>query len=343
MNISLFFFFLEKIFSKMSSLQSTIVLGDAGIETWLVYVQKHALKEFASFPLLATSSGRSALSLWHDSLLAVARKHRCSALIDLPTWRLSADWLAKIDGNDSASDLSRWCSLAVEHGRESLQRNSDVEAHLNAVVGPRGDGYCVQSKMSIAEARLYHFPGVRSMLARSGGDESSGDVAQLTALTMTYSEEAAGIVLASARDCKFSAVCVMFTVEVDGHLPSGETLGAAIEAVDTATDSAPLYYGVNCAHPSHVVAAFADTSDESSWAHRIGALRPNASKKSHAELDACAALDDGDAAELAEQTASLAKRLPNLRLVGGCCGTDAKHLNALIGRFIIVDDDVTNK
>jgi homocysteine S-methyltransferase len=121
-------------------------------------------------------------------------------------------------------------------------------------------------------------------------------------------------------------VVISFTVETDGTLPSGEALGAAIEAVDGATDSHPAYYMVNCAHPTH----FGHLFDEApAWASRVGGVRANASKRSHAELDEAEELDTGDPAELAADYMKLRAQLPALRVVGGCCGTDHRHVGAI--------------
>jgi S-methylmethionine-dependent homocysteine/selenocysteine methylase len=117
---------------------------------------------------------------------------------------------------------------------------------------------------------------------------------------------------------------ISFTVETDGVLPSGAPLGDAIAQVDEATDAAPAYYMVNCAHPTH----FEDVL-ENGGLERVRGLRANASMKSHAELDEAEELDQGDPADLAERYRRLRPLLPNLAVVGGCCGTDERHIEAI--------------
>jgi homocysteine S-methyltransferase len=115
-------------------------------------------------------------------------------------------------------------------------------------------------------------------------------------------------------------------VETDGRLPSGQPLGDAIEQVDRETGGAPAYYMINCAHPTHfeeVVAA------GEPWRERIGALRANASTCSHAELDEAPDLDEGDPAELASGYIRVGSALPRLNVLGGCCGTDHRHVRAI--------------
>jgi homocysteine S-methyltransferase len=162
------------------------------------------------------------------------------------------------------------------------------------------------------EAQAYH--------AEQIGSLAGADV--INALTLTYADEAMGIVRAAAE--AGLPVVVSFTVETDGRLPDATPLGEAIEAVDAATGGAAEAFMVNCAHPSHFAPVL-----EGAWTERIRGVRANASRRSHAELDAADELDSGDPAELAAGYAALRGRLPALSILGGCCGTDARHVAAI--------------
>lgn len=118
---------------------------------------------------------------------------------------------------------------------------------------------------------------------------------------------------------------ISFTVETDGRLPSGQTLGEAIEAVDAATGGYPAYYMINCPHPSHFIDAL-ETGQ--GWARRIGSIRANASKMSHAELDNSEVLDEGNPKELGRDYLGIKAKLPNVRVIGGCCGTGDRHITS---------------
>jgi S-methylmethionine-dependent homocysteine/selenocysteine methylase len=83
---------------------------------------------------------------------------------------------------------------------------------------------------------------------------------------------------------------------------------------------------INCAHPTHFEGVLEDGAP---WLERIGGLRANASTKSHAELDEAEELDEGDPAHLGARYAALRQRLPNVRVVGGCCGTDERHIREI--------------
>lgn len=186
---------------------------------------------------------------------------------------------------------------------------------LNGVIGPQGDAYAPDAAIAIHEAEHYH--------AKQIGWLAETAVDMVTALTFTQSDEASGLVLAACR--AGLPVVVSFTVETDGRLPTGQPLGEAIETVDHATDSAAAYFMVNCAHPEH----FSPVLDDTAWARRIRGMRCNASRKSHAELDAAATLDDGDPVELSKQYLAIRAKLPWLNVFGGCCGSDLRHVTRI--------------
>jgi len=187
---------------------------------------------------------------------------------------------------------------------------------ISGCIGPRSDGYTVGGKMTTEEAERYHREQI-ARLSRTPADLAS-------AFTINYVEEAIGIT--KAAQSVGLPVVIGFTVETDGCLPAGQPLGEAISAVDQATDSGPAYYMVNCAHPDH----FAHTlATDAPWKQRIRAVRANASTKSHAELDEAEELDAGNPGDLAQRLAQLQTLLPQLNILGGCCGTDHRHVAAI--------------
>ena len=191
-----------------------------------------------------------------------------------------------------------------------------LTAVVSGCVGPRGDGYDPSDAMTADEAERYHAVQIGTFA------DTSAD--QVTAITMTNAEEAIGIVRAAGAAGIPAAIS--FTVETDGRLPTGQPLRAAIEQVDAETGGSAAYFMVNCAHPTH----FADALEpDGEWLQRLVGLRANASSKSHAELDESTELDEGDPADLAARHAGLRERLPAVTVLGGCCGTDARHVAAI--------------
>ncbi len=288
-------------------------IADGGLETVLVYLDGIDLTDFASFPLLDTDEGRAVLAAYYATYVQLAARLDRGVVLDTPTWRASLDW-----GTRLGYDADRLASInrrAVALVRGVAVDHPDVPVIVNGAVGPRGDGYVVEAAMSADEAARFHALQARAF-ADAGAD-------MMTGVTMTYVDEAIGVTRAAiAVDMP---VAVSFTVETDGRLPSGQPLGEAIEHVDNATDAAPAYYLVNCAHPTH----FHNVVDsDASWIKRVKGVRANASTMSHAELDVASELDRGDIGDLANWYRTLQDRL-DLRVVGGCCGTDHEHIEAI--------------
>jgi S-methylmethionine-dependent homocysteine/selenocysteine methylase len=289
-----------------------VYLTDGGLETSLIFHQGIDLPMFAAFPLVQQADGRSALRAYWKPYLAVAREFSAAMAVDTATWRASRDWAEQL-GYDEAS-LREVNAAAVGLATE-LAGALDT-ATVNGVIGPRGDGYVVGDAMTPEQAADYHAPQIQAL--------ASAGVDQVTAVTLTYPDEAVGFVQAS--EAAGVPAVVSFTVETDGRLPSGHALREAVCLVDEQTDHAALGFMINCAHPSHFEATLRDDGE---WLHRIKGIRPNASKMSHAELDAADELDDGNPNDLADRCRQLMQRLPDLDLLGGCCGTDHRHIRAI--------------
>ncbi len=291
-------------------------LTDGGFETSLFFIDGFDAPEFAAIVLLDDPEARQAMTRYFDRFLSMADAAGTGFVLDTDTWRGCVRWAEKLGRTED--DLLRLNRDAVTFAKEIRDRWSARVSPIlvNGVVGPAGDGYAPDQLLTADAAQTAHTPQIE-VFAESGVD-------MVSAITMTHVGEAVGIVRA-AEEAGLPVV-VSFTVETDGRLPTGETLGEAIAATDAATGDAPLYYMVNCAHPDHFSGALASGAD---WLRRIGGLRANASRLSHAELDVAEELDDGDPAEFGRLHADLAPLLPNLRVVGGCCGTDHRHVGCV--------------
>ena len=293
----------------------TLVVTDAGLETWLVFDHSVDLPAFAAYPLAETVDGRALLTEYYEHYVAIARNVGAACLLEAPTWRANPDWAATL-GHDRAelADLIR-AAVAVP---DALRRGWAGPAPflVGGAVGPRGDGYRIDAAMSASEAAEYHSFQI--------GVFADTPVDVVTAMTMCYAEEAIGIVL-GARENGLPVV-ISFTVETDGRLPSGMSLGEAIDTTDAATDGYAEHFMINCAHPAHFDAVLDPAAP---WTSRLRGIRANASMLSHAELDEMEVLDAGDPADLAARYAALAAALPALQVIGGCCGTDHRHVEPI--------------
>jgi S-methylmethionine-dependent homocysteine/selenocysteine methylase len=298
----------------LPQLENGLFLTDGGIETVLIFHDGFELPLFAAFDLLKDDAGTDALRRYYAPYVALAAAKGVGFVAESPTWRASPRWAAELGYSPAELDaFNRRAIALMEELRDAYPRTV-----VSGCIGPSDDGYNPTALLSAEAAREYHSVQIATFA------ETSADL--VTAITMTYAEEAIGIANA-AREFGLPAV-ISFTVETDGRLPSGETLRDAILQVDDETGAAPAYYMVNCAHPTHFAHVLGGP-----WVERVRGVRANASTLSHAELDDAVELDAGDPADLAARYAALRARLPRLSVVGGCCGTDHRYVAAIAEAF----------
>lgn len=305
---------MSKNIGNLPQLNGDVFLVDAGLETDFIFNKGIDIPEFAAHTLLPDAENREQMKLYFNEFIDLAAQYNYGLILDAPTWKAHNIWMSDLGCN--ADDLEKANHEAVSFVREiKNESKSDIAIVLNGITGPCGDAYAPEDIMSVEDSEKYHAVQI-SWLADAKAD-------MVSALTFTQSTEAAGYARAASA---IGIPCVIsFTVETDGKLPSGQSLREAIEFVDSVSDSYPSYFMLNCAHPDH----FAHVLDGSDWTARIRGLRCNASRQSHAELDACEVLDDGDPVELGRQYRELTSKLSHLNVFGGCCGSDIRHVREI--------------
>lgn len=303
--------------SALPQLRDDFFMTDGGLETTLIFLEGQELPDFAAFHLLRTPEGETALRKYFQTYAALARRFEVGLILETASWRSNPDWGKKLGyGPDDLAAVNRKLVRLLEDIRDAYA-TSRTPIVISGCIGPRGDGYIPDSAMSVNEARDYHRAQIETFA------DTAADL--VTAITMNYIEEASGITLA-AKQADIPVV-ISFTVETDGNLPTGQSLEDAIKQIDDATSGYPAYFMINCAHPSHFHGV---VGGGESWAGRIRGLRANASRMSHAELNEAPELDAGNPAELGQEYAALRKHgLKRLNVMGGCCGTDDRHVEQL--------------
>ncbi len=296
----------------LPQLNRALFLTDGGIETTLIFHEGLELPDFAAFDLLRRPGGEDSLRKYFASYADVARKAGAGLILETATWRANPDWARRLGYSRGDLATANQRSVQVLEGLRG-----DQPFVISGCIGPRGDGYVPGALMTAGQAADYH-RGQIAAFASTNAD-------LVSAITMNYVEEAVGITQA-ARDAGMPVV-ISFTVETDGTLPSGAYLGDAIEEVDAASSGYPAYFMLNCAHPTHFEETLRSGSER--WLRRIRGVRANASRMSHAELNESPTLDIGDPEELGQQYAQLARVLPELNVMGGCCGTDHRHVASI--------------
>ncbi|NJR49003.1 MAG: homocysteine S-methyltransferase family protein [Leptolyngbyaceae cyanobacterium CSU_1_3] len=300
----------------LPQLSNNLFLTDGGLETTLIFHKGIDLPEFAAFDLLKHEAGYRTLQNYFHTYLTLAREYQVGFILESVTWRANSDWGNKLGYSSAALAEVNHKAIALLHTLRQKYETKQTPLVISGCIGPRGDGYIPSAMMTIDEAADYHRPQIEVLR------DAEADL--VTAMTINYAEEAIGIVLAA--QAANIPVVISLTLETDGKLPTGQSLKAAIAQVDQATNNAPAYYMINCAHPTHFADAL--TTDEA-WVKRIRGIRANSSMRSHAELNELPDLDEGNPAELGTQYRNLRTQFPHLTVLGGCCGTDDRHIAAI--------------
>ena len=307
---------MAKYRDRLPQLTGELFLTDGGTETTLIFHEGLDLPHFAAFDLLKHAAGQAALRKYFRTYAEIARKYSVGCILESATWRASSDWGAKLGYSQPKLAAANRQAIALLDEVRTEFECPRTPMVISGCLGPRGDGYNPASFMSEVEAENYHRIQIDCF--------RDSDADMLAAMTITYPEEAIGVV--RAAQAAAMPVAISFTVETDGRLPNGQALADAIAQVDGVTGNAPVYYMINCAHPSH----FADVLENGgAWRSRIHGIRANASIKSHKELDEATSLDAGDPIDLAKRYRALRTKLTNLNVLGGCCGTDHRHVEAI--------------
>ena len=306
---------MSKYRNRLPQLNQGLFVTDAGLETTLIFHQKLELPLFAAFDLLKDDAGTAVLRRYFERYVEIAASHNLGVILESATWRASRDWGNRLGYDEVmlADANRRAIGLLLEI--RAISETPATRIVISGNIGPRGDGYQPSSRMSVREAADYHKVQIATFA------ESDADM--VAAFTMNYVEEAIGVT--TAAKAIGMPIAVSFTLETDGRLPSGDSLEDAIVRTDDATDAYPVYYMINCAHPTH----FEHVLNGAPWTARIRGLRANASRKSHRELDESTELDEGNPQELGQQYCDLSEKLPALAVVGGCCGTDHRHVASI--------------
>jgi len=307
---------------RLPQLDGELFLTDGGIETTLIFHEGLELPAFAAFDLLKDDEGTDALRSYFEPYAKLASDRGVGLVLESPTWRANPRWAAEIGYSEQQLDELNRKAIALMEEIRAQHESDATPVVISGCVGPQDDGYDPAEKLSASAAQDYHSAQITTF------SETAADM--VTAITMTYADEAIGLTQAAVESGM--PVVISFTVETDGRLPSGQALGEAIEEVDAETGARPAYYMINCAHPSHFDSVL-DGGEP--WQERIRGLRANASTRSHAELDEATELDEGDPVDFGARHAALSAKLPRLNVLGGCCGTDQRHVREIRDAWLL--------
>ncbi|MGO7908376.1 homocysteine S-methyltransferase family protein [Rhizobium leguminosarum] len=306
---------MAKYRNGLPQLKGGTFISDGGMETTMIFQEGIELPHFAAFILLASEDGRQRLRNYYRRYLDIARRHGTGFVLDTATWRANPDWGQKLGYTNEALKAVNEEAVDLLIGLRSAYERPEQPIVISGAIGPRGDGYKA-GVMDAAEAEDYH--------AFQIGAFAGTQADMVSAFTLTNIDEAIGV--ARAAQALGMPSAISFTLETDGRLVTGRSIQDAIETTDAATGGAPAYYMINCAHPTHFETAL---DPGSAWVKRISGIRANASTMSHEQLDNSETLDAGDPEDLGRRYRKLIDRMPALSVLGGCCGTDHRHVAAI--------------
>lgn len=316
---------MKKTKNTLPNESEDLFLTDGGLETTLVFLEGFDLPYFAAFDILKDQKGYDSMKNYYSRYLKIAEKYKTNFILESPTWRANPEWIEKIGySKDSLFELNKKAVSLLSDLKTEFS-NSIKSILISGCIGPRGDGYVPDNCMNVDEAKQYHLMQIKAL--------SQMPVDFVSALTMNYIEEVIGIV--QAAETVSLPVVISFTVETDGKLPTGMSLKDAIEKIDKSVNIPPLYYMINCAHPTHFVNELKANANEN-WIKRIKGFRANASCKSHAELDEATELDRGIPKDLGKEYKNLKDTFSHLNVFGGCCGTDEEHMHEIVKQLKVL-------
>ena len=296
-----------------------VYLTEGGTETEVLYKWGFELPEFAMFTLLGNPEADSVIEKIYDGYFDAAAATGAGMLLNAHDYRASPDWASKLGyGAEDLTDIQQRVIAFLDRLRtKHAGRVRDV--YIAGCIGPRGDAYGTGGEITEDEAEAYHAVQIGNLCG------TNADMA--TALTFNNVAEAVGLIRA-ARAAGLP-VGVSFNLGPDGRLRSGPSLAEAITETDAATDGAAEWFGTNCSHPDEFAPALAEPG---AWRERLRYIRPNAARTDKLALCKLGHLEDGDPVELGRQMAEAVRAFPNVDIVGGCCGTDERHLREVSAR-----------
>ncbi|GFE58961.1 homocysteine S-methyltransferase family protein [Geobacter sp. AOG1] len=263
---------------------------------------------------------RAALETICRQYLEIGREFGLPLLVSTPTWRASRERIeaAGYAGVDVNGDNARFL--------DALRKSCGGYAENVVICGLmscRGDAYRPAEALAVAEAREFH--------AWQAGKLADAGVDFLLAATLPALSEATGLALALAATGQ--PYVLSFVVRPEGTLLDGTPLKDAIAAIDATVTPPPLAYMINCTHVSFARAALTHEAHSSALVRqRVIGLLANTAALSPEDLNDSTSLVEEDPEAFGRSVAGLHREL-GLKILGGCCGTDDRHIRSLAAQL----------
>lgn len=265
----------------------------------------------ANAPLIYEQAGRDALSHLYQKYIDIAQLSQKPFLMCTPTWRASHSRVVETKINPSINIDAAHFLQGIRESQSSGHENIKI----GGLIGCKNDCYRPEEGLSATEAQAFHSWQIEQL--------KQGGVDFLIAETLPAIEEAIGI--AKAMEATALPYFMSFVISRDGRVLDGTDLYTAIKTIDENTRHKPLGFMVNCAYPSFLCAT---TQAPQVFSRLVGYLA-NASSLDHCDLDGAEELLMESVSEWGGLMLEL-NRTHGVKVLGGCCGTNAEHLNYLV-------------
>lgn len=271
--------------------------------------------------LVYAPKGRRILRDIYKQYIDIIRDTNIPMIIFTPTRRANPEQISQssLQNRDVNGDCAR---LLMDIRSEYDEYSKQI--FIGGLMGCRGDAYKAEEALSSEDALNFHQEQANA-LANAGVDFLCGTT--LPAMT-----EAIGLAQAMAQTGK--PYILSFVIRDNGTLLDGNSLHETITKIDQLSSPKPLFYMTNCIHPSVVLKAIKNQDNYTKIVReRLQGIQANTSSKSPEELNGSAVLESEDIATLVNEMAAL-HHDHQFKVLGGCCGTDERHIQGLVGLLI---------
>ena len=303
-------------------LENPLVLAEGAVIERIKREFKYTLDpQIENASMVYDETGRKILAKIYNQYMSVARKFKMPMLNLTPTWRANPERI-HIAGFEERR-VNADCVEFVDLIRNKHQRG-EGDILIGGIVGCKGDAYNPEEALSSDEARVFHKIQI-SELSEAGVDF-------LFATTLPACSEALGIAKAMAETNK--EYVISFVIHPYGALLDGTPLYEAISIIDSSTSRKPVFYMLNCVHPTICKSALNMTSNDTDLVKtRLKGLQANGSPKSPEELESLDKMESENPKKWAEKMIDLYLNF-GMRILGGCCGTTHHHITAIAKTYM---------
>lgn len=277
----------------------------------------HLDPDIANAGMVYDENGAAILASIYREYIETAKPFDLPIVILTPTWRASGERLER--AGFLGKDVNRDCFEFLARVRDGYGMYAE-KILVGGILSCRGDAYNTADALDADEAQAYH--------AYQVGRLASAGVDFLLASTIPASKEAAGMAAVMA-ECGLPYI-ISFIIRPSGKLLDGTPLVEAIAEIDVSVSPQPTAYMLNCVHPANARRTIAAGPNNSAQLKsRLIGLQGNASRMSPEELDGRVELDADPPERWARAMLSLHDDF-DMRILGGCCGTDNRHIARLV-------------